>query len=168
MNTSPGGIPIVARQIAMHKNIVMNDGAVGLLAFAVSEYNITPHQHYSAVAPVRTTERIMTFAGNFSRHGEVRELTLHRTLQRDEIARALARINLLNQFFSDVGKRFETGVETLIPLLDGLQAGFRKIDFRTTGTVFIFEQDGARGEFVSGTVGEMTDLRDGLGTLLNL
>jgi hypothetical protein len=80
----------------------------------------------------------------------------------------VARINLLNEFFSGVGRRFESGMETLIPLFDGLQAGFRKIDFRTTGTVFIFEQDGARGEFVSASVGEMTDLRDGLGHILNL
>ena len=96
------------------------------------------------------------------------ELSLSRPLSREEIARALARINLLNEFFSDIGRRFENGVETLIPLFDGLRAGFRKVEANTTGTVFFFDQDDARGEFVSGTVGEMTDLRDGLGHMLGL
>ena len=96
------------------------------------------------------------------------ELTIARHLSREEISRALARINLLNEFFSDVGRRLEYGVETMIPLFDGLRAGFRKVESKTTGTVFIFEQDGARGEFVSGTVGEMTDLRDGLGYMFGL
>ena len=152
----------------MHKNIEMSNGTIGLSAFALSEYNITPHLHYSAVSPIRSTEKIMTFSGRFEREGQIMELSLPRPLARDEISRALARINLLNEFFSDVGRRFEYGVETLIPLFDGLRAGFRKIDMKTTGTVFIFDQDGTRGEFISGTVGEMTDLRDGLGHMLGL
>ena len=153
----------------MHQTIDMADGgSVALLAFSLSEYNITPHQHFSAVSPTRTTEKLMTFSGNFMRDGQPMELTLHRKLSREEISRALARINLLNEFFSDVGRRFESGVETLLPLFDGLQAGFRKIDPQTTATVLIFEQDGARGEFVSETPGEMTDLRDALGHLLAL
>ena len=168
MNTSPGGIPITTRRIAMHKLIEMSNGTIGLLAFALSEYNITPHQHYSAVSPTRSTEKIMTFSGTFEREGQPMELTLHRKMTREEISRALARINLLNEFFSDLGRRFDLGVETLIPLFDGLQAGFRKIDAKTTATVFIFEQEGARGEFVSASVGEMTDLRDGLGHILGL
>jgi hypothetical protein len=168
MTTSPGGIPITTRRIVLHKTITLDAGSVGLSAFSLSEYTITPHQHYSAVTPVRSTEKVLTFAGPFERDGQVMELTLRRILLRDEIARALARINLLNEFFSDVGRRFETGVETMIPLFDGLQVGFRKIDFRTTGTVFLFEQDRARGEFVSASVEEMTDLRDGLGIILNL
>lgn len=168
MNTSPGGIPITTRRIALHQTIPMSDGTVALLAFALSEYNVTPHQHYSSVTPTRTTEKIISFSGNFARDGALMELTIHRKLSRDEISRALARINLLNEFFSDVGRRFEFGVETLIPLFDGLQAGFRKIDSKTTATVFIFEQDGARCEFVSASVGEMTDLRDGLGNILSL
>ena len=152
----------------MHKSIAMSNGTIGLAAFALSEYNITPQQHYSTVNPTRSTEKVMTFSGSFDRDGAVMELVLNRKLQREEIIRALARINLLNEFFSDIGRRFESGVETLIPLFDGLQAGFRKIDVKTTGTVFIFEQDEARGEFVSATVGEMTDLRDGLGNILGL
>ena len=152
----------------MHKSIAMGNGTIGLAAFALSEYNITPQQHYSAVNPTRSTEKVMTFSGSFDRDGAVMELVLHRKLQREEIIRALARINLLNEFFSDIGRRFERGAETLIPLFDGLQCGFRKIDLKTTGTVFIFEQDRARGEFVSATVGEMTDLRDGLGNILGL
>ncbi|MGH7943904.1 MAG: hypothetical protein ACREH8_23985 [Opitutaceae bacterium] len=168
MNTSPGGVPITTRKISMHKTIHMTEGTVALLAFSLSEYNITPHQHYSAVTPLRTSEKIISFAGHFVREGQSMELTLHRKLSREEISRALARINLLNEFFSDVGRRFEFGVETLIPLFDGLQAGFRKIDFKTTATVFIFEQDGARCEFLSESVGEMTDLRDGLGNILGL
>jgi hypothetical protein len=141
---------------------------VDLSAFSVSEYLITSHVPPAAVTPTQSIEKIITFTGNFERDGQVAELTLHRKLLREEIARSVARINLLNEFFSGVGRRFESGMETLIPLFDGLQAGFRKIDFRTTGTVFIFEQDGARGEFVSASVGEMTDLRDGLGHILNL
>jgi hypothetical protein len=168
MNTSPGGIPITTRRIAMHKNIEMTNGTIVLSAFALSEYNIIPQQHYSAVSPARSTEKIMTFSGQFDRGGQLMELTLPRALSRDEISRALARINLLNEFFSDVGRRFEYGVETLIPLFDGLRAGFRKIDVKTTGTVFIYEQDSTRGEFISGTVGHMTDLRDGLGHMLGL
>jgi hypothetical protein len=168
MNTMPGGIPITTRRIALHKNINMNEGTVGLLAFSISEYNITPHQHHSTVSPMRTTEKIIRFSGSFDRDGQALDLTLHRKISREEISRALARINLLNEFFSDVGRRFEFGVETLIPLFDGLRVGFRKIDLRTTGTVFIFEQGGARCELVSGSVGEMTDLRDGLGNILSL
>jgi hypothetical protein len=152
----------------MHKNIKMSNGTIGLSAFALSEYNITPHLHYSAVSPIRSTEKIMTFSGQFERGGQLMELSLPRPLARDEISRALARINLLNEFFSDVGRRFEYGVETLITLFDGLRAGFRKTDVKTTGTVFIFEQDGTRGEFISDTVGQMTDLRDGLGHMLGL
>jgi hypothetical protein len=168
MHTSPGGIPITTRRMAMQKTIQMSNGTIGLSAFALSEYNITPQQHYSAVTPARTTEKIMTFCGNFDRKGQVVDLMVHRKLLRDEISRALARINLLNEFFSDVGRRFEIGIETLIPLFDGLQVGFRKVDVRTTGTIFIFEQDEARAEFISATVGEMTDLRDGLGHILGL
>jgi hypothetical protein len=168
MTTSPGGVPITTRRIAMHKSIRMSTGSIGLSAFALSEYMIIPQQHFSAVTPNRSTERLMTFSGPFEREGQVMDLALHRHLSREEIARALARINLLNEFFSDVGRRFEAGVETLIPLFDGLQAGFRKIDFKTTGTVFIFEQDSARCELVSASVEQMTDLRDGFGHILNL
>jgi hypothetical protein len=169
MNTSPGGIPITTRRIAMHQTIDMaQGGTLALLAFSLSEYTITPHQHYSAVVPMRTTEKLITFSGPFMRDGQLLELTLRRPLTREEISRALSRINLLNEFFSDVGRRFESGVETLVPLFDGLQAGFRKLDLATTATVLIFEQDGARGEFVSESVGEMTDLRDGLGHILSL
>lgn len=146
----------------------MNEGTVGLLAFSVCEYNINPHQHPSAVGPTRSTETIITFSGSFERQGQTMHLTLRREVSREEISRALARINLLNGFFSDVGRRFEFGVETLIPLFDGLKVGFRKIDLKTIGTVFIFEQARARGEFASGSVGEMTDLRDGLGKMLSL
>ena len=74
----------------------------------------------------------------------------------------------MNEFFSDVGRRFEFGVETLIPLFDGMQAGFRKVDVKTIATLVVFEQDGARGEFASTSVAEMTDLRDGLGHMLGL
>jgi hypothetical protein len=168
MNHSPGGIPITTRRLAMHKIITMGGGSVGLSAFALSEYNITPHQHYSVVSPTRLTEKIMTFSGPFDRGGQAMDLTLHRKITRDEISRALARINLLNEFFSDVGARFESGVETLIPLFDGLQVGFRKVDLKTTGTVCIFEQEDARCEFVSASPAEMTDLRDGLGKILGL
>ena len=168
MNTSPGGIPITTRRIVMHKTIAMNEGKVGFLAIALSEYSILPNQHYSAVNPNRTTEKFMSFSGNFERDGQLLPLTINRKITRDEISRGLARINLLNEFFSDVGRRFELGVETLIPLFEGLQVGFRKIDLKTTGTVFIFDQDGARCEFVSESVVEMTDLRDGLGHILNL
>ena len=168
MNTTPGGIPITTRQIALHRTINMNDGAIALLAFSLFEYNITPQQHYSAVTPTRSTEKIISCTGSFVRDGQTLELTLPRKLAREEISRALARINLLNEFFSDVGRRFEFGVETLIPLFDGLQVGFRKIDYKTTATVFIFEQDGARCELVSSSVGEMTDLRDGLGDIFSL
>jgi hypothetical protein len=152
----------------MHKTINLNEGTVGLSAFSVSEYNMRPQQPPSAVSPMRTTEKVITFSGTFERGGQTAELTLRRKISKDEIARALARINLLNEFFSDLGQRFESGVEAVIPLFDGLRVGFRKIDFKTTGTVFIFEQGEARGEFVSATVGEMTDLRDGLGHMLNV
>lgn len=152
----------------MHKQIGMSNGTIELAAFSLSEYNITPHQHYSAVTPTRSTEKIISFSGSFDRGGQPMELTLPRKLSREEISRALARINLMNEFFSDLGRRFEVGVETLIPLFDGLEAGFRKIDVKTTATVFIFQQEGARGEFVSSSVAEMTDLRDGLGHMLGL
>jgi hypothetical protein len=168
MNTSPGGVPITTRRILLQQDIAMNEGSVALRAFSLSEYNILPHFHYSAVTPTRSTEKIIVFSGRFMRDGGEAVLTLQRRVTRDEITRALARINLLNEFFSDVGRRFEFGVETLIPLFDGLQAGFRKVDLKTTATVFIFEQDGARGEFRSESVGEMTDLRDGLGNMLSL
>jgi len=168
MTTNPGGIPITTRRNVLTKTIKLPAGRVGLLASAVSEYNITPHQHYSTVNPTRSTDRVMVFSGTFEREGQSGERTFQRRLSREEIARALARINLLNEFFSDVGRRFEIGVETMIPLFDGLQVGFRKVDFRTIGTVFIFEQDGARCELVSESVAEMTDLRDGLGQILNL
>jgi hypothetical protein len=49
-----------------------------------------------------------------------------------------------------------------------LHAGFRKVDLKTTGTVFVFEQDGSRCELVSSSVAEMTFLRDGFGNILNL
>jgi hypothetical protein len=168
MNTSLGGVPITTRRIAMHKTVAMSEGSIGLSAFALTEYNITPHQHYSTVVPTRTTEKVLTVSGNFVRDGETLELTLNRPLARDEITRAVARINLLNEFFSDLGRRFEAGVETLIPLFDGVQVGFRKIDLKTTGTVFVFEHENARCELVSSSVGEMTDLRDGFGNILNL
>lgn len=84
MNTIPGGIPISTRRIAMHKSIRMNDGAVGMSAFSLSEYNITPQQHYSVVNPMRTTERLLTFSGNFDREGQRMELTLHRKVSREE------------------------------------------------------------------------------------
>lgn len=168
MATSPGGIPITTRRMILQQSIRLHAGGIGLSVFALSEYTITPQQHYSAVTPLRSTEKIMSVSGSFERAGQVVELTLDRKLMRDEIARALARINLLNEFFSDVGRRFEPGVETMIPLFDGFQAGFRKMDFQTTGTVFIFQQDGARCELVSSSVAEMTDLRDGLGNIVNL
>ena len=152
----------------MHKSIPMNTGTLDLTAFALTEYQIPPHQHYSTVSPRKTTEKILTVNGPFKRDGQSLQLTLHRTVTREEISQALARINLLNEFFSDVGRRFEAGTETLLPLFDGLQAGYRKIDVRTTGVVFIFEQDDARSELVSSSVGEMTFLRDGLGNILNL
>ena len=168
MNTSPGGVPITARHVVMHKDIRMTAGSIGLSASAVSEYVITSHVPLSAVTPTQSIERSMTFTGSFERDGQTVELTLQRKLLREEIARSVARINLLNEFFSSVGRSFGSGVEILIPLFDGLQAGFRKVDFRTIGTIFIFEQNGARGEFVSSSVAEMTDLRDGLGHILNL
>ena len=168
MNTTPGGIPITTRRMVMQKRITMSNGTVELSAFALFEYNITPHQHYSAVSPVRSTEKIMSLFGRFERAGQPMDLTLHRKLSREEISRALARINLMNEFFSDVGRRFELGVETLIPLFDGMQAGFRKVDVKTIATVFVFEQEDARGEFASTSVAEMTDLRDGLGHMLGL
>ena len=168
MNTNPGGIPITPRRLAMQKRIKMSNGSVELSAFALSEYNITPHQHYSAVTPVRSIEKIMSFSGRFDRAGQPMDLTLHRKLSREEISRALARINLMNEFFSDLGRRFEFGAETLLPLFDGMQAGFRKVDVKTIETVFVFEQEDARGEFASTSVAEMTDLRDGLGHMLGL
>jgi hypothetical protein len=152
----------------LQQSIRLRSGGIGLSVFALSEYSITPQQHYSAVTPVRFTEKIMSVSGRFERAGQVIELTLDRKLMREEIARALARINLLNEFFSDVGRRFEAGVETMIPLFDGLHAGFRKMDAKTTGTVFLFEQDGARCEMVSSSAAEMTDLRDGFGNIVNL
>lgn len=168
MNTSPGVIPITTRRIVLHKSISMNEGSITLAAFALLAYNITPPQHYSMVVPQRSTEKILTVAGHFVHEGQAVELTLHRQLLREEITRALARINLLNEFFSDLGRRFEAGTETLIPLFDGVHAGYRKVDLKTTGMVFVFEQDGARCEMISPSVREMTDLRDGLGNLLNL
>ena len=42
-----------------------------------------------------------------------------------------ARINLLNEFFADVGRRLELGTETMIPLFAGLDAGFRRVDAKT-------------------------------------
>lgn len=168
MNTSVGGVPITTRRIAMHKGIQMNEGSIGLSAFALAEYTLTPQQHYSTVVPRRVVEKILMVSGPCDRDGQALELTLQHTLTREEIARALARISLLNEFFSDVGRRFESGTETLIPLFDGLHAGFRKIDVKTTGTVVIFEQEGTRCELVSSSVSEMTDLRDGFGNILNL
>ena len=166
MNTS--GTTITTRRIALHKNIEMSEGSLGLSAFALSEYHILPHQHYSTVPPRKTTEKILTVKGPYNHDGQSLELTLHRTLVREEIAQALARINLLNEFFSDLGRRFEVGTETILPLFEGLHAGFRKVDLKATGTVFVFEQEGARCELVSSSVGEMTFLRDGLGNILNL
>ena len=168
MNLSGEGVPITTRRIVMHKNIPMNKSSLTLTAFAVSEYQITPQRHYSSVTPLKTTEKLLTVAGAFQDDGQSLELSLHRKLLRDEISQALARINTLNEFFSDVGRRFEAGTETLIPLFQGLEAGFRRIDLKTTGTVFIFEQDGCRCELVSASVAEMTFLRDGLGNILNL
>lgn len=168
MNPNVGGTPITTRRIVLHKNIEMNAGSLGLSAFALSEYDILPHQHYSTVQPRKTTEKILTVTGNYNHDGQSLELTLHRKLHREEITQALARINLLNEFFSDLGRRFEVGSETLLPLFEGLHAGYRKIDLKTTGAVFVFEQEGARCELVSSSVGEMTFLRDGFGNILNL
>lgn len=166
MVTNRGGIPITTKRIAMHKSIAMTDGSVTLVAFSLSEYMLTSYLPYSAVTPVRSTEKLISVSGSFMRDGQTLPLTLQRKLSQDEISRAVSRINLLNQFFSDVGRRLEHGVETLIPLFDGLQAGFRKVDYATTATVFVFEQDGARCELVSGSPAEMTDLRDGFGNIL--
>jgi hypothetical protein len=168
MNTSPGGVPITTRRIALHKTVDLSEGKVTFLAFGLAEYHIIPGQVLSAINPVRTTEKLISVTGNFERDGQVLHLAVNRKISREEISRALARINLLNEFFSDVGRRFEFGVETMIPLFEGFQVGFRKIDVRTTGTVILFEQDGARCELVSGSVIEMTDLRDGFGQILNL
>src|SRR5687768_17336495 len=99
MNTTPGGIPITTRRIAMHKRIQMGNGTIEMSAFALSEYNITPHQHHSAVTPTRSTEKVLSFFGSFDRAGQPLDLTLHRKLSREEISRALARINLMNEFF---------------------------------------------------------------------
>jgi hypothetical protein len=168
MNLNFGGTPITTRRIALHRKIAMNEGSLGLSAFALAEYDIPPHQHYSTVQPRRTTEKILTVTGNYNQDGQSLDLTLHRKLQREEIMQALARINLLNEFFSDLGRRFEVGSETLLPLFEGLQAGYRKIDLKTTGVVFVFEQEGARCELASSSVAEMTFLRDGFGNILNL
>src|SRR5687768_8402393 len=123
MNLSGNFLPITTRRIAMHKSIQMNESSLTLTAFAVTEYRITPHQHFSTVAPQKTTEKLLTVKGEFQDAGQSLKLTLHRKLERDEIAQALARINTLNEFFSDVGRRFEVGTETLLPLFDGLEAG---------------------------------------------
>jgi hypothetical protein len=168
MNPSAGGTTITTRRIALHKNVEMNDGSLSLSAFALSEYHILPHQHHSSVQPQKTTEKILTVTGTYHQEGQSLNLTLHRVLLREEIAQALARINLLNEFFSDLGRRFEVGTETILPLFEGLHAGFRKVDLKTTGTVFVFEQEEARCELVSSSVAEMTFLRDGLGNILNL
>lgn len=168
MNTNVSGTPITTRRIVLHKKIPMNEGSIALSAFALSEYHIPSHQHYSTVQPRKTTEKILTVTGTYNDGGQSLELTLHRTLLREDLAQALARMSLLNEFFSDLGRRFEVGTETLLPLFEGLHGGFRKIDLKTTGTVFIFEQEGARCELVSSSVAEMTFLRDGLGNILNL
>lgn len=169
MNPSGHAVPITTRRIAMHKNIPMNKSSLTLTAFEVAEYNITPqHQPYANIAPQKTTEKLLTVTGTFEHGGESLDLSLHRKLLREEISRALARINTLNEFFSDVGRKFEPGTETLIPLFEGLEVGFRRVDLKTTGSVFIFEQDGSRCELVSTSVVEMTFLRDGLGQILNL
>ncbi len=168
MNLSGNGIPITTRRIVMHKSIQMSESSLTLTAFGVSEFRVTPNQPHSAIIPQKVTEKLLTVAGTFNHAGQSLKLTLHRKLLRDEIAQSLARINTLNEFFSDVGRRFEAGTETLLPLFDGLEAGFRKIDLKTTGTVFIFEQEEARCELVSSSVAEMTFLRDGLGNILNL
>jgi len=168
MITSAASIPITTRRIVLHKIVEMNEGTLTLSAFALSEYQVATHQHYSTVSPRKTTEKILTVTGPCERDGQALELTLHRKLLKEEIAQALARINLLNEFFSDLGRRFEHGTETLLPLFEGFHAGYRKIDLKTTGAVFIFEQEGTRCELVSSSVGEMTYLRDGLGNILNL
>jgi hypothetical protein len=168
MNTSAGVVPITTRRILLHKSIELNEGSLNVTAFALSEYQITPHQHFSSVTPRKLTEKILTVTGLYHQDGQAVELTLHRKLVREEISQALARINLLNEFFSDFGRRFELGTETLLPLFEGLHAGFRKVDLKTTGTVIVFEQDGSRCELVSSSAAEMTFLRDGFGNILNL
>ena len=160
-------VPITTRRIVMHKNIPMNKSSLTLTAFAVSEYRIISTLPRSSIAPNTTTEKLLTAAGIFQ-HAQSLELSLHRKLVRDEISQALARINLLNEFFADVGQRLEFGTETLIPVFGGLDVGFRRVDLKTISTVFIFEQDGSRCEMVSASVAEMTFLRDGLGQILNL
>ena len=161
-------VPITTRRIVMHKSIAMQKSSLTLTAFAVSEYRIVPPQTHSTVAPDKTTEKLLTATGIFQHAGQSLELSLHRKLLRDEISQALARINLLNEFFADVGRRLELGTETMIPLFAGLDAGFRRVDAKTISTVFIFEQDGSRCEMVSASVAEMTFLRDGLGQIFNL